>query len=209
MIDLTAVKAGRGLTERGACQRLAEYARQVPADAAIVELGSFRGRTAAWLAYGAEVGRGNGAVVYAVDPWTDLEIPDVDGYVEIQYERGDYAAPTTLVEFHAHLARCAVDGVATIQATATEAASIYDGPPVGLLFHDALHTADAVAEDLAAWIPHMAPASTIACHDVSEPRFGVLEGAARVLPAAGYQWPPTIHRWKKAPDRRGLMVTTR
>jgi hypothetical protein len=207
MIDFSVVSAARGLTEKAACRRLAYIAQQVPAGLAIVELGSFRGRTTGWLAWGAEQS-GRGVAVTAVDPWTDLQVPDVDGHLEIQYRRGDYAAPDTFSDFQAHLAACGAD-VRWQQGTAVDAAAGWDGPPVGLLFHDALHTADAVAADLAAWMPHMARASVVAAHDACSANFGVLEGASRVLPDAGYEWPPKVYPWKKHPERRGLMVARR
>lgn len=211
MIDLAAVKAGRGLTERSACRRLARLARAVPSDEVIVELGAFRGRTTAWLAWGAE--HGHHSPVVAVDPWDRLIVPEVDGYLEPQYERGEYADPDTRRDFDTHLARCRVSRVSAVQATAVDGAEIFGAATsvkVGLLFHDALHTADQVAADLAAWMPHLAPACVVALHDVAEVRFGVAEGAERVLPAAGFDWEHRkIYRWKKHPDRRGLLVVRR
>lgn len=207
MIDLAAVKAGRGLTERSACRCLARLAREVPADQVIVELGAFRGRTTAWLAWGAQ--QGHRAEVYAVDPWDRLIVPEIDGYLEPQYERGEYSDPDTFADFITHLEACGAEAWA-LRSTAVDAASEWDGPPVGLLFHDALHTADGVAADLAAWVPHLAPACVVALHDVAERRFGVLEGAERVLPDAGFDWEHRkIYRWRKHPERRGLLVVHR
>lgn len=211
VIDLAAVKAGRGLTERAACKRLANLAAKVPADHEIVELGSFRGRTTAWLAWGAE--QGHGAPVIAVDPWTFLEPLEVDGYLEPQYERGEYAHPDTYRDYTEHLERCGVTRALTVRATAVQGAEMATemglARRVGLLFHDALHAADAVEADLRAWLPHLAPSCTVALHDAAEQRFGVVEGARRVLPHAGFDWPGKLHRWKKHPERRGLLVVSR
>lgn len=206
-IDLNKVKAGRGLTERSACKRLATLASRVPKDQLIVELGAFRGRTTAWLAWGSE--QGNGAPVLAVDPWDSLVVPEVDGYLEPQYDRGEYAALGTFKDFQDHLLACGANRKVIIhKATAVEAAERKRPPNVALLFHDALHTADAVEADLAAWVPHLAPKATVVLHDVAEERFGVLEGANRVLPDADFR-PPKIYRWRKYPHRRGIAVYRR
>lgn len=208
MIDARAVAAGRGLTERAACRRLSTLAGRVPPGQVVVELGAFRGRTTAWLALGAE--RGHGATVIAVDPWETLDPPDVDGYLEPQYARGEYADPDTFAAFLAHLDRCRVARrqVVVHKGTAAAAAAVC-GDTVGLLFHDALHTAEAVRADLESWLPHMAPSCVVALHDAAEPRFGVVEGAS-VLAAHGFDWEGRkLYRWAKHPGRRGLLVVKR
>lgn len=49
-------------------QRLAYLASMVPTSLAIVELGSWKGKSTAWLASGSKLG--HGAQVYAADHWT-------------------------------------------------------------------------------------------------------------------------------------------
>lgn len=201
-VNLDAVKAGKGLTERAACRLLAEFASRVPADQAIVELGAYRGRTTGWLCWGAS--KGNGAQVWAVDPWGAVDPPEYASQLENGYLTGKYAS--AFDEFDAHIEACGASPRA-IRSTADEAGWEWTGPLVGLLWHDAQHTAEAVRADLEAWVPHMADRSVIALHDVCQPAFGVLRGAyAALTPEWGKA---TIHPWKKHPDRRGVAVFQR
>lgn len=206
-MKFAAVKAGRGLTERAACKRLARLAADVPAEQVIVELGAFQGRTTAWLAWGSSAGKG--ARVFSVDPWTARDTdPEYAGEWEPGYARGDYADPDTLTAYRAHLISTGADRhVTSIQATSTDAGQTWDGPAVGLLWHDAQHTAEAVHADLVAWMPHMAKRAVIALHDACHPAYGVIDGARAVLDR--HVWSESIYPWAKKPDRRGMVVYRR
>jgi hypothetical protein len=205
-VNLNAIKAGKGNTERAACQRLHKLAARVPAEHAIVELGAYKGRTTAWLAHGASKGRG--APVYAVDPW-DLRSADdwPDDYAD-HLAFDTYGLSETFGAYRTHLEATGVE-VSTIRSFAEDAGLRWTGGQVGLLYHDAEHTAEAVERDLTAWMAHLAPSCVVALHDAGNPRFGVTEGA-RMLEAFGFDWPGReLHRWKKHPERRGLLVVRR
>lgn len=197
-----AVLAGKGLTERAACRRLRLLARRVPADQCIVELGAYKGRTTAWLALGAS--EGLGARVVSVDPWGQVDVPGYDSKWEGGYATGAYSEARA--EFDEHM-RATGAAVTVLQGTAEAIGRQWFGDQVGLLWHDAQHTAEAVQADLEAWLPHMAEHSTIVCHDACQAAFGVRQGAARAL---GTGWGVgVVHRWKKKPDRRGTITFTR
>ena len=190
----------RGQVEYAVCKLLRSLAGAVPADQAIVELGAFCGRSTGWLLLGAQ--DGHGAHVTTVDPWE-------------QY-RGDYYTPehgylAARAAFEAHMAAigATADRHTVIQSTALEAALAWSGPPVGLLWHDAEHSAEAVARDLSAWLPHLAPSATVVLHDAGNPEMGVVRGAARVLDAPGWDWPGELIRWRKRPERRGVLIVRR
>src|SRR5690606_17903989 len=141
-------------------------------DQAIVELGAFCGRSTGWLLLGAQ--DGCGAHVTTVDPW--------------ERYTGDYYTPAhgyldARAAFEAHMSAIGVspEQHTVIQSTALEAALAWSGPPVGLLWHDAEHSTEAVARDLSAWLPHLAPSATVVLHDAGNPEMGVVRGAARVL----------------------------
>jgi hypothetical protein len=201
-----------GLVENPCCWALRDLASQVPADQVIVELGAFKGRSTGWLALGAS--NGNGAHVYSVDPHEQGSIPD--GYADHAPSVPEYVLSETRAAYLAHIERTGIGSLVTpVQATAVQAAKDYDGPKVGLLWHDALHEAKNVADDLRAWMPHMAEKAVIVLHDVGDPRLGVEEGASRVLTtkarAEVWEWEGReIHLWAKQPTRRGyLIVRTR
>ena len=109
----------------------------------------------------------------------------------------------------AHLTEAGVaDLVTPVQGYGAEIAALYEGPPVGLLWHDAEHTVEAVAKDLRAWLPHMADGSVIVLHDAGNPNFGVADGAKRVLAhRKGWDWAGReLQLWPKQPDRRGILI---
>jgi hypothetical protein len=104
------------------------------------------------------------------------------------------------------------------QSTAVDGAASYDGPKVGLLFHDAIHDAASVFADLKAWLPHMAKDAVIVLHDTDDIRYGVEAGAEKALTrtkALREKWDwegRENHPWAKnqgrAPEdrRRGFVV---
>lgn len=143
---------------------LAHLAHDVPADQAIVEVGSYFGRSTCFLAAGALVGQG--AQVWAIDPW------DMPGNTDAK--RHAFTDPRTRIRFHQHLEACGVaDQVTPVQAFSREVAADWDGPPIGLLFIDAIHSYDEVRADYRAWRPHLAPGAKVAFDDANTSRFGV------------------------------------
>lgn len=203
-------KIAIGLVENPCCWALRDLAQAVPADQAIVELGAFKGRSTGWLTLGSTLG--NGARVVSVDPWENQpKIPTT--YADKAVTVAEYDLSETRLAYEAHLELTGVRPlVDTIQATAVDAAKDYDGPGVGLLFHDALHRVSDVRDDLKAWLPHMADDAVIVLHDVGDPRLGVEAGAKAALTSNKtlrdkWDWDGReINLWPKQPTRRGYMV---
>ncbi|MDZ7732204.1 MAG: class I SAM-dependent methyltransferase [Acidimicrobiia bacterium] len=208
MINEAAVLAGAGNTERSACRILRRLAAAVPANELIVELGAYKGRTTAWLALGAQ--EGHGAAVLAVDPWDSRPASSwPDDYAD-HLAFDTYGRSETREAFEAHMRRCGATRWAAHRLTAVDAARLHQSPMVGLLFHDAEHTEEAVRADLDAWLPHLSATAVVALHDAGNPRFGVERGAAAVLDTPDWDWAGrTLSRWRKRPDRRGLLVVRR
>jgi hypothetical protein len=203
------VQKGSGLVELEACQRLAAIAGQVDVRHAIVEVGSYRGRSAGWLALGAQ--EGCGAHVTAIDPWDKVTLDGLDDdyqNVEPAYVDGRYKNAYT--EFENHCTHARLWGrVTPLQATALEAVKVWK-QPIGLFFHDAVHTADGIEADLREWAPFVVPGGWIAAHDIGQPAYGVEEGAARVLDNDDWDWAGRERLlYRKDPNRRGLMVVER
>lgn len=149
-----------GLLSPGIGDELARLASLVPADQAIVEIGSFRGKSTAYLAAGAR--EGGGAHVYAVDPW------DLPGN---PYGKHGFSAGEVRTVFEQQLRSVRLwSRVTPIQAFSTDAAADWAGPPVGLLFIDGDHTEAAVRGDVDAWTRHLAPVHTIAFDDFDTKR---------------------------------------
>lgn len=207
---ITSQKIAVGLVENPACWRLRDLAAEVPADQAVVELGAFKGRTTGWLVMGAQ--SSNGARVVSVDPWDSQDALPED-YLALAPAHREYRLSETRAAYEQHLDETGIRPfVTSVGATAVEAAKSYDGPPVGLLWSDALHRRSDVREDTKAWLPHMAEQSVIVLHDAGDPRFGVEAGARDALTrtkAAREKWDwagREVQLWPKQPTRRGILI---
>lgn len=139
---------------------LSIYAAQVPADQAIVEVGSYKGKSTCYLAAGAKSGAG--AKVYAVDAW------DTAGNVTGRF---GFAEPSTREAFERQVRSARLwSRVVPLQGFSTDIAAEWSGPPVGLLFIDADHAEHNVRADFRAWEPHLAPGATVIFDDVDTAR---------------------------------------
>lgn len=114
----------------------------------IVEIGSWKGRSTAWLASGARLA---GARVYAIDPHTG--------------SREDPKA-ATFEAFRTNLAHAGLeDFVDPLVTTSAEAARALPGP-IELLFIDGDHSYDAVRQDAELWLPKLVEGGIVMFHDV-------------------------------------------
>lgn len=130
---------------------------------AIVEIGSYMGRSTAFLAAGAK--RTGREKVYAVDHFKGSP----------EHQRGEhFATPvletegTTFGRFQANLQRLGLsDQVVPIRSSSAEAAANWQGP-IRLLFIDGDHAYDAVRRDYHLWSPFVVSSGYVSFHDVGE-----------------------------------------
>jgi len=157
MLTLNELAELDGLISRDVGELLHSYASFVADDQAVVELGSYRGKSTAYLATGAAMGKH--APVYAVDAWSE----------EVSAWRSAVLStlPSPVFEdFTAQLDKAGVsDDVHVIRSLTTLAAELYDGPPVGLLYIDGDHAREAVLADFRAWRRHLAPRALVIFDD--------------------------------------------
>lgn len=150
----------RGLIPDEVGEALYELAASVPADQAIVEIGSFKGKSTCYLAAGAKAGEG--AKVWAVDPW------DTPGNVTGRF---GFAEASTREAFEAQLRSARVwSRVTPLQGFSLDVAVKWSGPPIGLLFVDGDHSEAAVRADFEAWKRHLAPGAVVAFDDLDTPK---------------------------------------
>lgn len=122
---------------------LYELARGCTGRGAIVELGSWRGRSTICLALGSK--DGPGVPVVAVDRHTDK----------------------TFVDFQENIRRAGIaDLVRPIRATSDEAFAEFD-EPIELIFIDASHKYEDVRRDFDQWVPLVVDGGTVAMHDTT------------------------------------------
>lgn len=160
------LRAARGLTPIDSCLVLHDLARRIPADQAIVEIGVFRGRSAVALGLGAQAG--NGAHVWAVDPW-DLpghRGPFNAGRKGKHSHRVKFTARETRLEAKRNVHRNGLrEHVTMVRGFSTDVAADWDGPRIGLLYVDGDHNKAAVRADWEAWSPHLADDAVVVFDD--------------------------------------------
>lgn len=154
---------------------LSRLASQVPAGQAIVEIGSYKGKSTCYLAAGAAAGRAAG--VWAVDPW------DTAGNVTGRF---GFAELATREAFEAQVEGAGFAGqITAVQGFSVDVAGAWDGPPIGLLYIDGDHSEQAVRADFNAWRRHLAPSATVAFDDLDTPRNPGVRVVVEELVAAG------------------------
>ncbi len=116
---------------------------------AIVEIGSWKGRSTVWLAAAA---RRAGTVIYAIArPEASREDPTARTYDD--FRRNLEAAGL-------------LDHVRPLVMSSREAERVLKGP-VGMLFIDGDHSNAGAQEDFVLWLPRLTPGAALLCHDVS------------------------------------------
>lgn len=181
MLELDELENLDGLISYEVGELLHNHAAVIPASNAIVELGSYKGKSTAYLARGAKIG--HGASVFAVDAWSE----EVSAWRNRVLERLPSA---TYREFLDQITRAGVrDQVTPLRSMTTLAAEMWadmgEEIPVGLLYIDGDHHFDAVLADYRAWHPHLAEDALIVFDDYdTETNPGVL-AAVKALADAG------------------------
>jgi hypothetical protein len=135
--------------------RLRAAAQRLNDAATVVEIGSFRGKSAVVLAAAVP----SGARVICIDPHLGSDRGPQE--IAADHERGedDYEA------FRANLARHGVtDVVEHVRALSSEALAAVDGP-VDLLYVDGAHRFGPASDDLVAWGARVRPGGTMLVHD--------------------------------------------
>lgn len=158
--ELTRLDQLEGLIPAEVGEALAGYAAQVPADLAIVEVGSYKGKSGCYLAAGAK--SGHGAHVWCVDAW------DTDGNVTGRF---GFAEPSTFDAFQAQVRKMQyTKRITPLKGFSVEVAAHWTGPQIGLLYIDADHQARSVLADFRSWEPYLAPGAVVVFDDVDTKR---------------------------------------
>ncbi|MBI4716909.1 MAG: class I SAM-dependent methyltransferase [Planctomycetes bacterium] len=164
-VDLKTVLTVEGQISAEECRLLYDLAAAAPG--AIVEIGSYRGRSTVALALGSRAG--NGAAVFAIEPHEPFT-----GVL------GGRFGPDDRVAFFENLLRCRVVDLVHLVGLPSQAAVRAWDRPIGLLWIDGDHSLEAVRGDFSLWGAHVIPGGLIALHDATQPD----GGPARVIAEA-------------------------
>ena len=124
-------------------EALYELARRCRGDGAIVEIGSWKGKSTVCLGLGSQAGAS--VPIYAVDPHAD-------------YRFGD---------FKTNVERAGIAELVRPIASLSQAAAGSFDEPIELLFVDGSHEYDLVLEDFEQWIPKVIDGGWVAFHDTT------------------------------------------
>lgn len=180
---LNELAALEGLVSSEVGEALAALAYDVLSRHAIVEVGSYRGKSTAYLAAGSAVG--GGAPVFAVDPW------DTPGNMTGRF---GFADPVTLEAFRLQVDAVGLSFMVTpLRGFSVDVARHWQRP-IGLLYIDGSHLEKDVRADFAAWAPYLAPNAVVAFDDYRTPRN---PGVAHVVDAL--KGDPRFGEWHDGP----------
>ncbi len=120
---------------------------------AIVEIGSWKGKTTTLLAKASQAVRGK--QVYAIDPHKGGPDQEKSGYKEVNTE----------AEFRKNIRDAGLEDIVIPMVMTSERAAKEWNKPIGLLWIDGDHSYELVTKDFLLWSPHLSQTGIIALHD--------------------------------------------
>lgn len=145
------IKLTQGMTDVAGCEMLYKLAREVRGGC-IVEVGSYRGRSAVALGRGSLDGQR--VPVYAIEP-----------HAEFVGERGGEFGPADRAAFYQAMLRTGCYQVVRLVNLTSEAVAPNWAQPIGLLFIDGDHSEPGVRRDWACWSPQLTADAIVAFDD--------------------------------------------
>lgn len=152
--DQAAIMSVEGQISSAEATVLSRLASEAPRGLDIVEIDSYRGRSACALAMGSRQGHGNR--VFAVDPHAEFVGP----------KGGQYGLLDQQALYENILRLGLGDLIAVVSLDSLSAARAWRDRSIGLLWIDGNHRHEAVLADLEAWYPHVVEKGVIAFHDM-------------------------------------------
>jgi predicted O-methyltransferase YrrM len=132
---------------------LFRLAKQCTGRGAIVEIGSWKGKSTIWLAHGSR--EGSQVKIHAIDPHTGSPEHQGAGHV------------WTFTEFQRNIEMAGVQDLVVPHVDFSEAVARTFNEPVEMIFIDGLHEYEGVKTDFDAWFPKVTNGGTVAFHDTT------------------------------------------
>ena len=153
---LAAVEGVEGWLSDGQARRLWDSATSVPPGGRVVEIGSYRGRSAIVLA---QAVAGTGVEVVAIDPHAGNDRGPQEIHGTVDEGEADNRA------FRQNLARAGVgDAVRHVRLPSQDALASVEGP-VDLLYVDGAHRLRPAMDDIGRWGARVRPGGRMLVHD--------------------------------------------
>ena len=150
----------------------------------IVEIGSWRGKSAIALASGAKtVPPAVRPMVHSIDP--HAEFTGIFG--------GKFGPRDRAAYFKALLDADCAEGVALVNLASTDAARAWRNP-IGLLFIDGDHTEAAVQADVDAWTPFVVDGGIVVFDDALDEKAGPARVIAKMLASGAYRKTESVRK---------------
>ncbi len=145
-----------GFLARGQENALFNIVKQLPKNAVIVEIGSFKGRSTVSMGYAA---RGTDRIIHTIDTFKGNESDPVSQSTLNRF--GDY-----FQVFLKNIRDCGVEAyVEVYRAFSFEVVKQWN-TPIDFIFIDGSHKYEDVKQDIAQWFPFIKPNGIIGLHDV-------------------------------------------
>ena len=182
---LAAVEETEGWLDAEGASLLYLLAKQIPGESDIVEVGSYRGRSAVALGLGARHGAVEGqreaARVFAVEPheqWTGV--------------LGGEFGPADRAAFYGAMLRTGCfEEVRLVNLPSAQVAPDWRRP-VGLLWIDGDHQYDAVAQDVLLWSQHLQPGAAVVFNHAANPQLAPHQAVDDLLASGHFQPMPGL-----------------
>ncbi|MCH9626020.1 MAG: hypothetical protein S4CHLAM123_12090 [Chlamydiales bacterium] len=133
---------------------LFHLARSLSKGSVAVEIGSWKGKSTAWLGKGIEASEQQGTVLYAIDPHT--------GSPEHQKEG---KAVWTFPEFEQNIAKAQLQAVIRPLTVGSVEGAGHVAEAIDFIFIDGAHDYESVKEDFETWFPKVKVGGIVAFHD--------------------------------------------
>lgn len=202
MLTLDELSELDGLIGRDVGELLYDYATAVPYDQAIVELGSYRGKSTCYLATGSK--ESNCARVYAIDAWSE----EVSAWRKAVLSE----LPSPLFDdFLSQISKADVEEIVTpIRSLTALAAEGYAGEPVALLYIDGDHHQEAALADFRAWRRHLTDDAVIIFDDYGVTKnIGVTEAVTILRKSGEFADPVPMANGRLAVGKPGAVIGAR
>lgn len=168
--DLKCYKFKGFLSDKEAL-RLYEIAREVSKMVPCLEIGSYCGKSAAFMGLGCKE---NGSILFSIDHHRGSEEQQPgEAYFDPDLFDQKTGGIDTLGFFRKVIADLSLEDTVVPVVARSEVAARLWATPLGMVFIDGGHTFETVFKDYNCWIPHLVPGGYLVIHDIfSDPEKG-------------------------------------